>query len=313
MDGPTYASERDGGGKAAAPWRPEVAGQGWCAGTLGELFQGPMERDGKLEIAIVSLPFGGRSTCRYVLDATSRCPVGDGLESRPKTARALELLAARHSVRLPAGRWVFSSTLEVGKGMASSTADIVAAIRCVARICGRRFKAHDLMNILRDVERSDSVFLGEAALYLSERHEVVVRFGRSLAYTAAYVVEPDVVDTEAVRDCLLAHYQRNVSEYRRLLDGFLSGAARRDPRLVAEAATESARLSQRCLPKRRFVALRSAMRALAADGIFVAHTGSVAGYLYVRPPAAELRAQISAFFAGLGDRVRFDQVGWPDA
>lgn len=313
MDGSSQAIELDRSRKQAAARRTQVAGHGWCSGTLGELFQGPLERDGKIEIAIVSLPFSGRSTCRYILDAKARAPVGEGLESRPKTARALELLTTRYPIQLPPGRWVFSSNLEVGKGMASSTADIVAAIRCVARMSGRRLRARDVMNILREVERSDSVFLDEAALYLSERHEVVVRFGRSLAYTAAYLVEPGVVDTEAVRDCLIKHYQRNAPDYRRLLEGFLAGAARRDPRLVAEAATESARLSQRCLPKRRFAALRSAMPALGADGVFVAHTGSVAGFLYVRPPDAELRAEISAFFEGLGERVRFDQVGWSDA
>ncbi len=312
MDGTSHALVRNGG-DVPAPWSKAVAGYGWCSGTLGELFQGPMERDGRLEIAIVSLPFGGRARCRYVIDENARDPLGDGLEKRPKTARALELLVHQHALRLPAGRWVFESDLEVGKGMASSTADIVAAIRCAGRMSGRRFRARDMMSVLRKVERSDSVFLGEAALYLSERHEVVVRFGRSLSYTAAYMVEPGAVDTEAVRDCLLAHYARHASEYRRLLDGFLAGAARRDPQLVAEAATESARLSQHCLPKRRFAALRSAMRALGADGIFVAHTGSVAGYLYVRPPTPEHRAEIAAFFAGLGESARFDQVGWADA
>ncbi len=312
MDRTSHALARNGE-EGPAPWGEVVAGSGWCSGTLGELFQGPMERDGKLEIAIVSLPFGGRSTCRYVLDATARSPLGDGLENRPKTGRALEWLVAQHALRLPAGRWVFASDLEVGKGMASSTADIVAAIRCAGWIAGRRFRAHDVMSILRKVERSDSVFLGEAALYLSERHEVVVRFGRSLTYTAAYMVEPGVVDTEAMRDCLLAHYARHAPEYRHVLDGFLAAAVRRDARLVAEAATQSARLSQRCLPKRRFAALHSAMRVLRADGIFVAHTGSVAGYLYVRPPTPEHRAEIAAFFAALGESACFDQVGWFDA
>ena len=312
MDGtsPAFALPSD---NTATARRPQVAAHGSCSGTLGELFQGPIERGGQVEIAIVSLPFAGRSTCRYILQPDAHSPFGEGLENRPKTTRALELLISQHRLRLPSGRWVFSSDLEVGKGMASSTADIVAAIRCVGQILGRRFRTHDVMNVLRHVERSDSVFLEEAALYLSERHEIVVRFGRSLGYTAAYLVEPNVVDTEAMRDCLVNHYLRHETEYRALLDLFVSAAARKDPFLVAQAATESARLSQRCLPKRRFSALRSAMRSLAADGLFVAHTGSVAGYLYVRPPTPSQRAEITAFFSSLGERVRFDPVGWFDA
>jgi uncharacterized protein involved in propanediol utilization len=279
-------------------------------GTLGELFQGPIQWRGAIEIAIASLPFAARSTCRYELGTTEGA--SDGLEGRPKTARAIALLLAQHGLRLPPGRFHFSSELEVGKGMASSTADIVAAVRCVGRVVGRRFRAREIMEVLRPVERSDSVFLREAALYLSERHEVVVRFGRTLGYTAAYLVEPGAVDTEAMRECLLEHYGRSAPAYRSALERFVAGAVHRDPYQVAAAATESARLSQRCLPKRRFVALRSAMGALGADGLFVAHTGSVLGYLYVRPPPEARRTELEAFFASLGESVRFARVGWAD-
>jgi hypothetical protein len=93
--------------------------------------------------------------------------------------------------------------------MASSTADIVAAIRCVGAVAGRRFRAREVMAVLRQVERSDSVFLREGALYLSERHEVLLRFGRSLSYTAAFAVEPGVVDPGRHKGIELLH----LSEY----------------------------------------------------------------------------------------------------
>lgn len=286
------------------------AGVGSCPGTLGELFQGPICWGGDLQIAIASLPFSKRSRCRYELAAVQG--PSDGLEGRPKTARAIALLLAQHRLRLPPGHFRFRSELEVGKGMASSTADIVAAVRCVGKVVGRRFRAREIMDVLRPVERSDSVFLREGALYLSERHEVVMRFGRSISYTAAYLVEPGSVETEAMRECLLEHYRSSRPAYLGALERFIAAAVQRDPLRVAAAATESACLSQRCLPKRHFVALRSAMKALGADGLFVAHTGSVIGYLYASPPPAEQRAEIEAFFAVLGEQVRFASVGWAD-
>jgi len=304
-------------GELASAARTAYAGS--CLGTLGELFQGPIRWNGELEIAIASLPFPGRSRCTYELGApnaseseTETDGASDGLEGRPKTARAVALWLAQHGLRLPPGRFRFRSDLEVGKGMASSTADIVAALRCVGRVVHRRLRAREIMDVLRPVERSDSVFLREGALYLSERHQVVVRFGRTLGYTAAYLVEPAAVDTEAMRECLLEHYRLSLPAYRAALESFIAGAVQRDPYRVAAAATESARLSQRCLPKRCFVAMRSAMQALGADGLFVAHTGSVVGYLYVRPPAGERRAELETFFAGLGEQVRFARVGWAD-
>lgn len=288
----------------------ETIGVGTCRGTLGELFQGPIARGNDLEIAIASLPIRKGTVCKYTIPARELAEPYEGLDGRPKTARALSILVSQHKLRLPPGHFHFSSELEVGKGMASSTADIVAAIRCVGRVVHRHFRVRDIMNVLRLVERSDSVFLRSGALYLSERHEVVLRFGRTLSYTAAFLMEPGVVETDSTRACLLEHYRRDLSKYREVLQQFVLAAVQRDPYLVAAAATCSARLSQRCLPKGRFPAMCSAMRALGADGVFVAHTGSVLGYLYVKPPSSTQRSELSSFFNDIGASVRIERVGW---
>lgn len=177
----------------------------------------------------------------------------------------------------------------------------------------RTFDPDEIMNVLRRVERSDSVFIDEAVLYLSERQEVITRFGRKLSYAAAFVVEPEVIETEATRDRLCAHYERCANEYRRVLSDFVAAASLGDRSATAAAATESALLSQRCFPKRTVPALRSAMNALGADGIFVAHTGSICGYLFLQPPAAAQRSELTRFFTKLGLRVQFERVGWHDA
>lgn len=297
-------------GHATARTR-DVLGLGSCVGTLGELFQGPMIRNGEREIAIVSLPFSKRSTCRYLAGPPDS--LSGSLRERPKTMRAIELLCGRHGLSLPRGEFQFESELETGKGMASSTADIVAALRCVGSVLQRPFRAEEIMDVLRGVERSDSVFVDEAVLYLSERHEIVARFGRKLQFTAAYLVEPDVVDTEAARARLQEHYGRFAGEYRDALEQLMVAAGLGDAHGVARAATASARLSQRCFPKRHYTALRSALGSLGADGIFVAHTGSIVGYLYVQPPSAAQRDTLTNFLRGLGERAHIERVGWGDA
>jgi uncharacterized protein involved in propanediol utilization len=98
-----------------------------------------------------------------------------------------------------------------------------------------------------------------------------------------------------------------------VLAHFVAAASLGDRSATAAAATESALLSQRCFPKRTLPALRSAMNALGADGIFVAHTGSVCGYLYLQPPAAARRGELARFFTKLGLSVQFERVGWHDA
>lgn len=65
--------------------QPEPSSSGSCTGTLRELFQGPLFRDGRQEIAVVSLPFRRSSTCRYNPRPLQRDVNDLGLGERPKT------------------------------------------------------------------------------------------------------------------------------------------------------------------------------------------------------------------------------------
>ncbi|MGW4981898.1 GHMP family kinase ATP-binding protein [Streptomyces mirabilis] len=71
------------------------------------------------------------------------------------------------------GRWEYFSELEVGKRMASSTADIVATVRCLFNLYDIAYDQRLVTHILNRIERADSVFIDEYALYLSGRHQVI--------------------------------------------------------------------------------------------------------------------------------------------
>jgi hypothetical protein len=68
---------------------------------------------------------------------------------------AINLFLQRHGVSLPSGRWRFVTDLLRGKGMASSTADIVATIRCLDAIFGTQ-SADIIPAILKEIERSEA-------------------------------------------------------------------------------------------------------------------------------------------------------------
>ncbi|CAM5668430.1 hypothetical protein SPURM210S_05054 [Streptomyces purpurascens] len=93
--------------------------------------------------------------------------VPDGGPALPGAPRPVPAARARSGPRL---------RLPVGVGMASSTADIVATLRCRGDVplpCDTDV----VLGILAAMERSDSVFLDEFALHLSGRHRVVRRLG----------------------------------------------------------------------------------------------------------------------------------------
>ncbi|MGX2993233.1 GHMP family kinase ATP-binding protein [Streptomyces sp. JNUCC 64] len=279
---------------------------GVCHGTLGELYQGPLAPSPEPDIALVSFPVDRHSWVYFTPGAreTGPSPLG------PKSRAAVRLFTEHFGVALPPGRWSTHSELPVGVGMASSTADVVATLRCLFRIFALPWQPRLVTGLLARIERADSVFLDEFALYLSARHRVVRRLGTSLGFHTAYVVEQGGVDTSAVTPLLLRQYRRRGQEYERCLSDLLKGFAVGDPAAVARASTTSAALAQEVLPKRTFDTVLAHREEFGADGVFVAHTGSLVGYLFSHRIGFSTRDELSAFFHSLGHQCAFAQGGY---
>ncbi|MFF7853012.1 hypothetical protein [Streptomyces sp. NPDC007904] len=290
---------------------PDVSGgtvSGVCHGTLGELYQGPLRAGTDPEIAVVSFPVDRHSWVYFTPRTTAGPPRPPALGE--KSATAARLFLDHYGLTLPPGDWRTHSELPVGVGMASSTADIVATLRCLFRVFSLPYDTDVVLGVLADIERADSVFLDEFALYLSGRHRVVRRLGPDIGFHTAYVTEPGTVDTAAVTPLLLDHYRRRGEEYQRCLTDLVKGFDSGDPAAVARAATVSAALSQEVLPKATFGSLRAHRERFGADGVFVAHTGCLAGYLFASRPRAEVKSELSAFFHSLGHQCTFAQGGY---
>ena len=279
---------------------------GVCHGTLGELYQGPLRAGADPDIAVVSFPVDRHSWVHFTPDASPTNPLPLGR----KSATAARLFLRRFGLTLPPGRWDAHFDLEVGVGMASSTADVVATLRCLFRLFALPYDTDVVLGVLAAIERADSVFLDEFALHLSGRHRVVRRLGTQIGFHTAYITEPGTVDTAAVTDLLLAHYRRHGEDYERCLTDLLKGFASGDPAAVARAATASATLSQRVLPKASFDSMLAERERFGADGVFVAHTGCLIGYLFPHRLGADLKSELSAYFHSLGHQCSFAQGGY---
>ncbi|WEF33704.1 GHMP family kinase ATP-binding protein [Pseudoduganella chitinolytica] len=298
--------------QAGAATQPDAAARhgvcsGVCHGTLGELIQGPYLEGGTAQISLISLPVRKYSCMHFTPHGAGP---GDGLAAKTKCRLAIGHYLALHGRQLPAGCWTHDSELLEGKGMASSTADIVATIRCLDALFGIESQDAAIAAILGRIERSDSVFLDSYALYLSGRQQVVRRFGRTPAFHVCYIDEGGRVDTERVGSHLLGWYRDRLDAYLDNLEAAVGAFARGDAARIAACATASAVLGQPAIPKRNLDLLLRHQARHGADGVFVAHTGSLLGYLYIEPPAPARLGALSAFFRGLGYRAWFAQTGF---
>lgn len=281
---------------------------GVCPGTLGELLQGPCMHEGELHIGLITLPVRQYSWMHF-LPGQEGDPTRD-LAGKRKCRRVIDAYLDLHRLVLPPGRWMHASELPEGRGMASSTADLVATIRCLDSLFERATPISRIADLLREIERSDAVFLDSPAVYLSGRQEIWQRLPGNVSFHACYIDEGDAVDTQQVTPQLMRWYAAQWPAYRANLAQAMDAFGRGDRAAIASCATVSATLAQGVIRKRHFNTLMAERERFGADGVVVAHTGSLIGYLFLQAPGIERMGALSAFFLGLGHQCRFVETGF---
>ncbi len=274
---------------------------GICRGALGELFQGPSEHTSG-EIVIISSLIPQYSRVYFTPVKKLQGSIKEYKKyflndpEHNKAFRALDIFCRYKQLNWPIGKWEFNSDLEVARGMASSTADIVAIIRCVANYYKESLSLKQLLQILFEIERSDSVFLETPTLFCSSHHRIIKQFKKFPPIYALFMHENETINTDDTKLILLEHYQKNKSHYSRLYQDVIEQFTCQNTKAICQLSTRSSELSQKVIPKLSFHQVHQKMGEFQADGIITAHTGSAIGYLYCQRPDIKTIESVSLFF-----------------
>lgn len=243
--------------------------------TCGELIQGHL--DG--EDFLVNCPIDLFSEARLRPVDLPGLHV-DSRSRHGKIARALDVVATDLDVPL-AHALTMLSPIPRGKGMASSTADITAALAAFCLSTGIELDDAALGELICRIEPSDGVHFPDIAhvdhLNGSCHESLPVPRGlRVLVLDCGGEVDTVAFDRERARAMYRAHRQAVVQ----MLDMLKTGLKRADLQLVARAATISAQLSQLVLPKAPFETLLDLTLCEGGLGVNCAHSGTVLGVMY---------------------------------
>ncbi|GAB3460711.1 kinase [Actinophytocola sediminis] len=253
---------------------PSGMGVGRASGSFGELVQGvlPDGRD-----FLVTLPIASWSTAVF-----RHAPADQEITVHPAGKRkALRLVrlaldTAGHS----GGGWLeLSGGLPEGKGLASSSADLVATARAVAAAVGTTFDDEAIESLLRRIEPSDGVMYdGVVAFY---HREVRLHSWLGTLPPLAIVAhdeggQVDTVDLNRVPKPFGAADRR---EYGRLLAGMTEAVRAGHLPEIGRIATRSALLNARLRPRPGLRTLQGVCAEVAGFGLVLAHSGTMLGIL----------------------------------
>ncbi len=293
-------------GKAAPKFwdAPVMQGVGRAFGTCGELVQGQFAPG---EDFLVTLPVDLWSEVQVAVSMSSSTIVGN---SSRKIKTGMAIRKALDYLGFPGwgASFYVKSDLPEGKGMASSSADIVAACRAVAVALNRPLSAEEISRIAVEIEPTDGVMYSNVVCYNHRQGRLLEVIGK-MPPTRLLALDPGgQVDTVAFNRIPKDY---TADEYRRIEQAYewvKAGIRIHDPLKIGLGATLSAEVNQRILPKPYFERIVYLAREYGASGVCVSHSGTVLGLLFGWHEIPKIAAARQSILEDIDRRIKIFEL-----
>lgn len=259
-------------------------------GSCGELFQGIID----------GIPL--HITCPIDIYTSARaCLIEGGLSMPPQKAKAAEAVKAFIKGFGLTGAGVkieLKSDLPVGKGMASSTADIAASLTAASEAFGFELGFDEIARLALAVEPTDGVFLPGIAAFDHHQGRISEVLGGAPALGIVILDFGGSVDSLSYASHRIKYNKEQSARLEESFELVKQGIARGDLEAVGAGSTISARVNQSYLYKPALEGVISYAKTVGAYGVNVAHSGSVIGVLVDGHEVDDLKKRFCRRFSG---------------
>ncbi|MFW5787432.1 MAG: hypothetical protein ACOC21_02960 [Halanaerobiales bacterium] len=245
-------------------------------GSCGELAQGRLNNKDFL----ISCPINRYSQVRVVLDEDIAGIEASGDYS--KTIDAVELLLEYFDLKDMGARLYVKSELLRGKGMASSTADISAALAAVFRALNQQIDHKIISKIALAIEPTDAIFFPGITYFDHLQGKSFQNLGYPPPLQIIIFAEPCEISTMEFNNNprLLNLKDKKEAEIEGAVKLISQGLQDKNPRLIGQGATISARAHQIIYYRPYLDKLLALIDGLKdVYGVNIAHSGSLLGIL----------------------------------
>lgn len=259
----------------AAQEREGAVGVGRAFGSFGELVQGMLPGEDRDFLITLPIDAGTTAVFRY-------SPTRTDVRVHPahkRKSRLLVMIALEVAGRAGGGELELDSSLPEGKGLASSSADLVATARAVGAAVGVAFDDAVVESLLRRIEPSDGVMYDGVVAFYHREVRLHSRLGVLPRLAIVGHDEGGQVDTINHNRRPKPYTSADKWEYDRLLTDMAAAVRNVDLAEVGRIATRSAVLNARLRPRRGFDELSHACADVGGFGLVLAHSGTMLGVL----------------------------------
>ncbi|MFJ6695316.1 kinase [Streptomyces sp. NPDC091272] len=254
-------------------------GVGAAFGTFGELLQGVLpEKDGDF---LVTLPVARWTMATFRQESASgELEVWPPHKSKAlRLARMIEELAPERARSARGGTLTVSSVIPEGKGLASSSADLVATARAVGRALGIAMPPAHIERLLARIEPTDGVLYPGIVAFHHRSVRLRAVLGSLPAMAVVGVDEGGSVDTVDFNRIPKPFTAADRRAYADLLARLTDAVRGRNLVEVGRVATRSAQMNQHLCHKGLFDPMLVVCREVGGLGVAVGHSGTTLGVL----------------------------------
>jgi len=258
---------------------------GLANGHAGEFLQGVLREGDGLRRFLVSIP-APELHSQAIFSALD----GDTLSVHPawkkKALQAFTLASVALTGSQPTGTLELRSNIPVSRGLGSSTADCVAAIRAAANHAEKFISPAEIALIAHQAECFSDGTMFEDSLVIFDHCS-----GRSIAQIDAALPEFDIVIAEEIAAPTLIltdefarpeYSDAEIRNFAELLAELQLSLHTQDYKLLGNVAQASATINQRYLEKPLLERAIAIVQALSGIGVAIAHSGDVLILLFAR-------------------------------
>lgn len=247
---------------------------GICPASCGEFVQGIIDNEEYL--------------CSYAINMYSKVCIEEKLKDinlgRHKSRIAIEKVFEKFNLPKKDTKNIslnINSKIPVGKGMASSTADIGATIKATLSLIDKDLNSEEIAKLAAEIEPTDSIFINKNSIF-NPLNGTVIKYLGNITNAKVIILEPNkVLDTMKIR--MRKNYSKLKIENREIIKKSFAlleeGMKKDDLSLVGEACTLSSLANENIEKKEYLNEIIKISKRCGAYGVNIAHSGTVIGIL----------------------------------
>ncbi|MGG4266728.1 kinase [Peribacillus simplex] len=250
-------------------------GHGSAFGTFGELLQGVLidkNRD-----FLVTLPISIYSHATYICEP--RANTVTVFPSCKQKSKKLVTNILKHYGLPTGGHLEIQSNLPVGKGFASSSADLVAVVRAIADCFQVNIPVKKIQYFLAEIEPTDGVMYAGVVSFYHRDAELCDFIGQLPKLSIVSIDEGGMVDTVEFNKIPKNFSDEEKIQYNILLKELTKAIRAGDVNTIGKISTCSAIMHQRLRPKKTLEQLMAICEEIKGLGVVIAHSGTCLGIL----------------------------------